>query len=85
MHPIRIPLRLLRIIQTNLAKVFELHRSSLETQTVEIRFPDCSDLERVGDNGTLMSSGFDVIITDRMGHNVIDAVHFYTGTCASQY
>ena len=51
-------------------KVFEIHRKGNETQTVEISFPDCSDLagwgQRHADN-----SGFDTIITDRMGHNVI--------------
>ena len=52
------------------SKVFELHRSSLETQTVEIRFPDCSDLEGWGQRHA-DESGFDTIITDRMGHNVL--------------
>ena len=51
-------------------KVFEIHRKGNETQTVEIRFPDCSDLEGWGQRHA-DESGFDTIITDRMGHNVI--------------
>ena len=52
------------------SKVFELHRKGNETQTVEIRFPDCSDLAGWGQRHA-DSSGFDTIITDRMGHNVL--------------
>ena len=51
-------------------KVFEIHRKGNETQTVEISFPDCSDLAGWGQRHA-DESGFDTIITDRMGHNVL--------------
>ena len=51
-------------------KVFEIHRKGNETQTVEISFPDCSDLAGWGQRHA-DESGFSTIITDRMGHNVI--------------
>ena len=52
------------------AKVFEIHKKGNETQSVEIPFPDCSDLAGWGQRHA-DESGFETTITDRMGHNVL--------------
>ena len=51
-------------------KVYEIHQKGNETHRIEVRFPDCSDLAGWGQRHA-DSSGFDTIITDQMGHNVL--------------
>ena len=70
MHPIRIAPRLLRIIQTDLARFLNSIGAVWKPRLLRSVFLT-APIWRGGDNGTLMSSGFDVIITDRMGHNVL--------------
>ena len=50
-----------------LSRAFEVQRQNNKTAWVEIPFPDCSDLGGWGQQHA-NETGFDVTITDRMGH-----------------
>ena len=52
------------------ARVFEIHQRGKETHSIEITFPDCSDLAGWGQRHA-NESGFNVQFTDRMGHFVL--------------
>ena len=52
------------------ARAFEIHERGKETHSIEITFPDCSDLAGWGQRHA-NESGFNVLVTDRMGHFVL--------------